>query len=488
MSSLINNYKDIMKQIKYIVLLTIVSVITSCSDYLEPVPNSGITADSYYNDADELETGVIAIYDAWQGVNSNDLDDNHSVQYEFYLTEMRSDNTRTKSQEGEAAQFEFYNVTATNGIVANYYASMYNIIFRANIILENLDVVDDATTAAAFEAEAKFNRALAYFNLVRLYGDVPLIDKVISPLDTEVQYTRVATSTIYDLIVSDLLTAIDGLDNTYKTRASKAAAQGILAKVYLTLGTNYSDAQLLCEEIMSSGFSLQSNFNDVFYNERNDEIIFAIGYEQALSSDSQNFSAEWLNGVGRTSGVNYVTDDVIAALDDFGGERTQYSYRVDLTQTTQNQVTKYLPNGEDGGADGKTFVNDATLAGNDWIVLRYADVLLMHVEAIMAGANETTASAALSSFQLVQDRAFPSTAPNTKTIITKDELLLERRVELAFENHRLFDLIRFGSAESVLSAFSAANGLGYTTSDLLLPIPQREINLSNGLMSQNPGY
>jgi hypothetical protein len=236
---------------------------------------------------------------------------------------------------------------------------------------------------------------------------------------------------------------------------------------------------------MLSGFSLETNFNDVFYNERNSEIIFAIGYESALSSDSQNFSSEWMNGVGRTSGVNYVTNDVIAALDVFGGDRTQYSYRNDASQTTQNQVAKYLPNGESGGADGKTFINDATLAGNDWIVLRYADVLLMHVEATLAGGNETTDAQALSSFQKVRNRAGLTT---TVTIVTKDALLLERRVELAFENHRLFDLVRFGRAESVLSAFSAVNGLGYSSSDLLLPIPQREINLSKGLMSQNAGY
>lgn len=479
------NYKDIMKQIKYIALLIIVSIITSCSsDYLEPAPDSGITADSYFNNADEVETGIISIYDAWQGVNSTNLSDNHSVQYEFYLTEMRSDNTRTKSQEGEAAQFEFYNVAATNGIVANYYASMYNTIFRANIVLGNLDVVSNADKAVSFEAEAKFNRALAYFNLVRLYGDVPLIDKVISPLDTEIQYTRVATSSIYDLIVSDLTTAASGLDNSYKTRASKAAAQALLAKVHLTLG-NYSEAKTLCENVIGSGFGLMDNFNDVFYQERNKEIIFAIGYESALSSDSQNFSAEWMNGVGRSSGVNYVTNDVITALDEFGGNRTQYSYRNDASQTTQNQVTKYLPNGESGGADGKTFISDATLAGNDWIVLRYADVLLMHVEAILAGGNETTDSQALSSFQKVRDRAGLTT---TVTIVTKDGLLLERRVELAFENHRLFDLVRFGRAESVLSTFSAVNGLGYSSSDLLLPIPQREINLSKGLMSQNAGY
>ncbi|MDO6803359.1 RagB/SusD family nutrient uptake outer membrane protein [Wenyingzhuangia sp. 1_MG-2023] len=477
-----------MKNIKLIVLLIIGVTIASCSsDYLEITPDSGITADSYYQTADEVETGLISIYDAIQGVNSTDTDDNHAIMYEFYLTEMRSDNTRTKSQEGEAAQFEFYTVQATNGIVADYYASFYSVIYRANIVLENLDVVDDETTAAAFEAEAKFLRAYAYFNLVRLFGDIPLIDRVVSPLETEVQFTRVATSGVYDLIVSDLTTAVSGLDNTYTTRASKAAAQTMLAKVYLTLEEpNYTQAQVLLEDVMVSGFSLMPDFNDVFYSERNNEIIFAIGYENASSNDSQNFSAEWMNGVGRTSGVNYVTTDAVTALDTYGGDRTEYSYRIDPSQTTQNQVIKYLPNGEDGGTNGKTFINDATLAGNDWIVLRYADVLLMHAEAILAGGTQTTNINALNSFNEVRNRA--GLADDADGTITKDELLLERRVELAFENHRFFDLLRFGKAESILSTFSTTNGLEYSSSDLLLPIPQREINLSNGVMKQNPGY
>lgn len=476
----------IMKHIKISLTLLLGVVAVSCQkDFLEPVPTSGITTANYYTTADEVETAVINMYDGIQGVNSTDTDDNHGIQYEFYLTEMRSDNTRTKSQEGEAAQFESYNVVATNGIVSNYYASFYNVIFRANIVLNSLDVVEDPKTSAKFEAEAKFVRAYAYFNLVRLFGDIPLVDRVIAPSETDIQFTRVPTASIYELIESDLTTAVAGLDNTYKTRASKAAAQALLAKVYLTEG-NYLPAQNLCEDIIKTGaFGLVDNFNDVFYSELNKEIIFAIGYVASPSSDSQNFSSEWMNGVGRSSGVNYVTNDAVLALNDFGGDRTQYSYRIDPFQTTQNQVAKYFPNGDSGGANGKTFASDPTTAGNDWIVLRYADVLLMHVEAIMAGANETSNGAALASFQRVRNRAGLTTPVNS---VTKDELLLERRVELAFENHRLFDLIRFGKAESILSAFSAAHGYNYTSSDLLLPIPQNEINISHGLMKQNPGY
>ncbi|TKD62521.1 RagB/SusD family nutrient uptake outer membrane protein [Flavobacterium sp. ASW18X] len=469
---------------KYVSLALVLGTLVACeNDFLEPVPESAISSLGYFSNDEEIETGVIAMYDAIQGINSTDLDDNRGVQLEYYLTEMRSDNTRTKSQEGEAAQFESFTVSTANGIVNNYYKSFYNVIYRANLVLANLGNASEAK-ATQFEAEAKFVRAYAYFNLVRLYGDIPLIDGLIGPLDNETAFTRVAAATIYELIVEDLGIAAAGLTNGEKFRASKAAAEALLAKVHLTLG-NYTEAQVLCENVMRYGFALESNFNDVFYNEGNNEIIFAIAYNPGIESDSQDFSAEFMNGVGRTVGVNYVTDEAIAALDEFGGDRTQYSYRVDPSQPTQTQVVKYLPNGEDGGADGKSFSTDATLSGNDWIVIRYADVLLMHVEAILAGGQETSAGAALSSFQTVRDRAGITTPVSS---ITKTDLLNERRVELAFENHRLFDLIRFGVAQDVLSAFSTANGYGFTATDLLLPIPQNEINLSKGLMNQNPGY
>ena len=468
-----------MKHLKYLALFFVGAFITSCEDdFLEPVLSSAINGGSYYNNATELETAVVNMYDGLQGVNSTSAGDNHATQVEFYLTEMRSDNTRTKAQEGEAAQFESFAVEATNGIVADYYRSFYNVIFRANLVLANLEAA--GTSAAQFEAEAKFVRAYAYFNLVRLYGDIPLVTSLTGPADTDLAYTRVASDEVYELIQADLNTAISGLDNTYRTRASKAGAQALLAKVELTLG-NYGEARSLLESVVATGnYSLESNFHDVFYDEDNSETIFSIGYETG-GIDSQNFSAEWLNAVGRTSGVNYVTADVRTAFDTYGGNRTVVSFRQDESQATEYQVAKYFPNGE----LGPQYASDPTKAGNDWIVLRYADVLLMHVESILAGSNATTDAAALASFQAVRDRAG---LPTAVTEVTKDMLLNERRVELAFENHRLFDLMRMGAAQDVLSAFSSTNGYGFSSTDLLLPIPQVEIGLSKGALSQNPGY
>ncbi len=468
-----------MKHLKYLALFFVGALITSCEDdFLEPALSSAINGGSYYNNATELETAVVNMYDGLQGVNSTSAGDNHATQVEFYLTEMRSDNTRTKAQEGEAAQFESFAVEATNGIVADYYRSFYNVIFRANLVLANLEAA--GTSAVQFEAEAKFVRAYAYFNLVRLYGDIPLVTSLTGPADTDLAYTRVASDDVYDLIQADLNAAISGLDNTYRTRASKAGAQALLAKVELTRG-NYGEARSLLESVVATGnYSLESNFHDVFYDEDNSETIFSIGYETG-GIDSQNFSAEWLNAVGRTSGVNYVTADVRTAFDTYGGNRTAVSFRQDESQATEYQVAKYFPNGE----LGPQYASDPTKAGNDWIVLRYADVLLMHVESILAGSNATTDAAALASFQAVRDRAG---LPTAVTEVTKDMLLNERRVELAFENHRLFDLMRMGAAQDVLSAFSSTNGYGFSSTDLLLPIPQVEIGLSKGALSQNPGY
>ena len=473
-----------MKNIKITVLILLLGVSFSCEkDFLNPSPTAAIDLDEFFTTEAQLEAAVLNMYDGIQGENNYTTGRNHAIQLEYQATEMRSDNTRTKASEGEPAQWESFTVVANNGTVIDYYRSFYNVIFRANLVLQNLNVASEENLAA-IEGEAKFVRAYAYFNLVRLYGDIPLVDRIIGLDETDIQYTRVAAATVYELIISDLQTAIAGLDNTYVNRASRAAAQTLLAKVYLTLGTNYVEAQTLLESVMSSGYSLEADFKDVFFNEGNGEVIFAIGYLPDNADDSQNFSAEWLNAVGRSSGLNYVTDECREAFDQFGGDRTQFSYRQDPEQPSQYQVIKYLPIGDESLGIEPTSSNP-TLAGNDWIVIRYADVLLMHVEAIMAGGQSTSAQAALDSFQLVRDRA-GLTDPVTS--ITKQELLDERRVELAFENHRIFDLIRFNEAQSVLSAFSDANGYGFSATDLLLPIPQSEINLSNGMLTQNPGY
>ena len=450
-----------MKSIKHIIFILTILVFTSCEDYLEPEPTSVISSVNFYSDETQLMQGVFNMYDGLQGMNDTSSRSNHATQIEFYVTEMRSDNTRSKSGEGEAAQFDNFAVEATNGLIADHYRSFYNVIFRANTVLENIGVASESNKAK-IEGEAKFVRAYVYFNLVRLYGALPLIDNVVSVGD-DASYIRRSVEDVYELIVSDLNSAVAGLDNfNGKNRATKSAAQGLLAKVHLTLG-NYLEAQQLLESVMSEGFILEPNFSDVFFNESNSEVIFSIGYTSGLVQDSQNFSAEFLNGVGRTVGVNYVTDDAKAFMETNGGNRTVVSMRTDPIQPSQTQVIKYLPDGFDGGTDGKTFGFDARLAGN----------------------NETNSAAALASFQKVRNRAGFT---DLVTSITKNDLLAERRAELAFENQRFYDVIRFGKGVEIFGAYAISIGANFTSNDLLLPFPQIEIGLSKGLLEQNPGY
>lgn len=482
-----------MKNIKYLVLTVTGLIFISCSDdFLNPLPETAVAVESYFQSDADVLSGVIGIYDALQGVNENTTTNignaNRGVQFEHLLTEHRSDNTRNATLEGSKSDFHRYIVNANNVESEDYYQSMYEVIFRANNILNFVDVAD-AGNQAKYTAEAKFLRAYAYFNLVRLYSDVPLVTEVVIATDSEALFTRISEAQIYAQIVEDLQAAVNVLENSSKSRASKAAAQGLLAKVYLTQpNRNYSGALQLCEAIINSGqFALESNYSDVFYDELNDEIIFAIQYTAGNSAESQSFSSEFTSTFrqGREDGQNIVNDNLIAAFAANGGDRTPVSY---VTFGTTTEVAKFLPEGTDLTVVPPDYGLSARDAGNDYIALRYADVLLMHVEAAIGDGTNTTNINALASFQKIRDRAFPATAPNSVSSVSKNELLAERRVELAFENQRWYDLIRFGVANDVLSAHAEEMGYVFTSRALLLPIPAREINLSGGLLTQNPGY
>jgi hypothetical protein len=435
----------------------------SCEDFLNLSPISEMTTASFYKNDSEVEGGVVALYDGMQKY----------VQVEWALAEMRSDNTHTRAQrsEGEWQEFETMNVQTINATVSDYWIGNYNVIFRANTVLANLENVSNASLKLQFEGEAKFARALSHFNLVRAFGDIPIVDKIINYNDVE-YFDRDPQNEVYSFIESDMLTAIDNLPGRPEIeegRATRGAAQAILAKVYLTI-KEYSKAKVLLEQLISSGdYDLLDNFHDVFYSERNKEIIFAIQFIQDDSRDSQKFSYQFTN-----SGLNYPTDDLMNIVDS-----------LDLRKPTLF-LWNPIAGAEGDWENGK--YQPATLSqnqGNDWIIIRYADVLLMHAEAILAESESTTDLSAVSSFNAVRTRA----GLGTVSTLTKELLLTERRIELCFENHRLYDLIRFGVAETVMAAFSLTPepGFEFRSTALLLPIPQREINIYDEL-KQNPGY
>ena len=377
-----------MKFNKYIVLAVMGIMFHSCDteEFLNPLPDSAIVVDAFFATDDDVLSGIIGIYDALQGVNENTQTNitraNRGVQFEYMLSEMRTDNTRTATIEGTKADFHRYRVDPDNIQSEDMYQSMYEVIFRANNVLNFIDIAD-AGNQAAYTAEAKFLRAFAYFKLVRLFGDVPLVTSVVNPNETDLIFTRVATEQVYAQIVSDLQDGVANLDNSHKSRASKAASQGLLAKVLMTQpNPDYAGAAQLCADIINSGeFSLESNFSDVFYDELNDEILFAIQYEAGNSQESQSFSSEFTATIrqGREDGHNIVNDNLIADFQAIGGNRTEVSY---WNAGRFIEVTKFLPEGSDITAVPATYGPSPRDAGNDVIALRYADVLLMHAEAI----------------------------------------------------------------------------------------------------------
>lgn len=449
-----------MKNIKYKVfgLLLILGFTYSCSkDDLNLTPISAISEDDFYKTEADILGAVVAIYDGLQNVPLR----------EFALTELRSDNAKTRLSEGEWKQLETFDVQTSNSVVANYWSVNYNVIFRTNRVLEHIDVMKDITLKSQYIAEAKFVRAMAHFNLVRAFGDVPILDKVIGINDKE-YFGRKSAAEVYAFIQTDLIDAIGGLplkSTTSFGRASKQAAQGMLAKVYLTQ-KNYAQAlPLLVTLVADTQYALQANYKDVFYTEKNNEIFFAIPYTPDSATESQDFSFE-MSGQG--NGLDFPTANFTTFI---SPEISRKAVNINPLKPAEN---------------GK-FINQALnirLSGNDWIVLRLADVYLMYSEAIMGIATFTVDSEAIKFYNKVRFRAGMSQIALGGTL-TKKMLLDERRVELAFENHRLYDLIRFGEAVNVLSAYSTTfSGVN----DLLLPIPQTEINISEGALTQNPGY
>ncbi len=433
-----------------------------CStDSLDLAPPSAIGDNGFYTNSDQVEGATIAIYDGLQDLPIR----------EFALTEMRSDNTRTKSSEGDWAQFESFTVEPTNQAIGTYWNANYNVIFRANRVLESLEAVADEGLKSQFENEAKFARGLAHFNLVRAYGNVPLVDQVIVQNDTE-YFDNDTPEAVLTAVIADFRDAAAGLPvDAPFGRATQGAAKGLWAKALLTTG-DYSGAASLLNEIVSSGtYALQDEYADVFFSEGNNEILFAIPYLDDDLNESQDFSFEMTVG-GVRSGLNFITDNLAAAFDPEDTERIA----VLVNPLVSDETGKYL-----------TRSSDARLCGNDWIVLRHADVLLMQAEAILAGAASTTDATAVAAYNAVRERVGLSTIESGGEL-TKEMLLYERRIELAFENHRLYDLVRFGKANEVLTAFAASEGNTFGPTDLLLPIPQAQINVSEGLLKQNPGY
>lgn len=469
---------------------------SSCSDFLEQNPQTDLSENDFYKTADDI---LSAVNGAYSSLQEGDIYGNWYV-----FGEIPSDNTRNQLSGSVTTQNEFdqFYIDTQNSMIANFWKAAYKVINRTNTILGRIDGIEINTELAnRYKLECKFIRALMYFNLVRVYGDVPLVLKEIS-ISESYDILREPKENVYNQIIADLKEAQD-LPVSYSTaedgRATQGAAKALLANVYMTLH-KYAEAETILAEIINSGrYSLLENtpgslnidgYKNVFspVNHNSKEGIFEIqflkgGYGEG-SNYANNFAPENSGtnvvAVGGTGGNNIPEMDIYNAYEegdlrrDFSMSLGYYDNRKNNEWVESRYVCKFM--------DVPYQNNDAS---NNYPVIRYADVILMYAEAL--NQNGKTAEAC-KYLNMTRRRGFgyqtTETSPVDLQTTDKAQFALmveqERRVELAFENHRWFDLIRTGCAVEVMRS----KGFSLNETNLICPIPQKQIDV-NPKLTQN---
>ena len=469
---------------------------SSCSDFLEQNPQTDLSENDFYKTADDI---LSAVNGAYSSLQEGDIYGNWYV-----FGEIPSDNTRNQLSGSVTTQNEFdqFYIDTQNSMIANFWKAAYKVINRTNTILGRIDGIEINTELAnRYKLECKFIRALMYFNLVRVYGDVPLVLKEIS-ISESYDILREPKENVYNQIIADLKEAQD-LPVSYSTaedgRATQGAAKALLANVYMTLH-KYAEAETILAEIINSGrYSLLENtpgslnidgYKNVFspVNHNSKEGIFEIqflkgGYGEG-SNYANNFAPENSGtnvvAVGSTGGNNIPEMDIYNAYEegdlrrDFSMSLGYYDNRKNNEWVESRYVCKFM--------DVPYQNNDAS---NNYPVIRYADVILMYAEAL--NQNGKTAEAC-KYLNMTRRRGFgyqtTETSPVDLQTTDKAQFALmveqERRVELAFENHRWFDLIRTGRAVEVMRS----KGFSLNETNLICPIPQKQIDV-NPKLTQN---
>ncbi|MEP1490237.1 MAG: RagB/SusD family nutrient uptake outer membrane protein [Algibacter sp.] len=526
--------------INIIVCFSLVALFTSCEEELDLSNPTALSIEELLQTNNGFELLANGVLDAYQKIPAN----------EFLLTELRSDNVRANSENGNFPAFNAYNVDPNNGDVATYYSNNMSTIKHANTIIDNRFLVPESQQYTV--GEAYFMRALCHFNLVRAYQNVPFVDKVLDvTIEEALDYPQLSEAVVYEKIIDDFKTSIAFLNGAEqnKYRPSEGAAICLAAKAYLSQpNPNYTEAEILLASVVensaSFGYELlfterddaeQYEFNadpidptidlitdaeyyanlvvdygNVFGNaisdgytegvldgswsnstafELNDEVIFSIAYD-LVSSDNYVTSDSGLNDQvetdseshsfamtlqGPSNGINIATLNFLEVMNP-ELQPVRFYASIDALSYNPTVVTNDTFNAK--------FPTDGEIGDNDWIVLRYADVLLLYAEAILAGGDSTTDTRAVEAFNQVRLRAGLEEVAQ----LTKQALLEERRVEFVYENQRLYDLIRFGEADNVLTQFSNENSLSYSSPLKYLPFPQREIDNLPNFYNQNDGY
>lgn len=491
--------------IRYLLAATLLLGAGCKKDFLNLDPETAINGNSFYKNETEIKQAVNGAYNILQPLGSESY---------WMFGEMRSDNTCFQYDNVDRGheQWEFVDeflVGATAECISNLWKNSYIGIGRCNDVLDNIGNVTLSDSARnQYTGETEFLRAFHYFNLVRQFGDVPLRLTTITAPSQTLSKGRAPVADVYKQIIADLTDAAGKLPARYPGgeagRATSGTANALLGKVYLTQ-KDYPNALTALRKVQAAGYSLLTSYADNFDpNKKNGpESIFEIQYlgsQTGLYSTFMYTFAPWTSGsavtgdtktgiAGSGSGWNIPTADLIAAYEP-GDKRKDVSLAIGFTDASGVfQHIPYCKKYNHGFTDvGRT--ND------NFPVLRYADVVLEIAEIL----NEQGYVGNGEAFDLLnQVRQRVGLAGKTAADLPgqnafRDAIFHERQVELAFENHRWYDLLRTGKAVDIMNAHGArekaaknyipANAYAVTTNRLLLPIPQTDVNLDN--LTQNP--
>ncbi|RIV17592.1 RagB/SusD family nutrient uptake outer membrane protein [Fibrisoma montanum] len=463
--------------------------LTACQEkFLDLAPVSQANTASFYRTQSDMLIALNGTYSALQLAGQYG-------QY-YVVAEIPSDDTRPVLSGSVTDQDEFdkFYLRTTNPFLNTRWSDGYRGIYRANAVIDRIAGVSmNEDLKKRYVAEAKFLRALMYFNLVRVFGDVPLVVTEITDPLQGYEYSRAPVAEVYAQIVKDLTDAEAVLPASYTGaevgRATRGAARSLLGKVYMTQRKYPEAAAKLKEVIDANTYDLLPNYADLFKaaNKNSKESIFEVQYKKGNLGEGSNFGNTYApensgNAVIQFGGGgnNQPTPDLINSYE-AGDVRKDVSLATSYVNAAgrtvdYNYIRKYL--------DPPVVNGDSE---DNWYVLRYADILLLYAEAL----NETGRTAeALPLLNRVRQRARLS----NKTVTTQAEMRValeqERRVELAFEGHRWFDLVRTGRALPVLQAKAQVIGVkgNLTENNLVFPVPQSQVDINRQKITQNPGY
>jgi hypothetical protein len=472
-----------MRTIARILLASGIAVMTfGCKkSFLELAPVSNANAVNFYKTTADFDLAVAAAYNSLYTIYAPE----GSVSY---AGEQMGDNAIVYNISGietDKWAFKDYNLRSSNTMVYQFWQEYYKALFNINIVLDKIEGADLSTSyKEGVKAEMSFLRGLYYFNMVRLWGDVPL---VLTPLSADESYKvlRSPQADIYNQIIKDLQYAADKLPLnsaiTVKGKASKGAAQTLLGKVLLTKGDKAGAANVLQQVYNSNEYSLLPNYASLWgpTAKNTKESIFEIQYIGGTSSNP--YSRYYQIFFPNTNIYSFYGGGMNQVTDDLWNEYETNDPRRDLSIATgyQNGATFVAQKYPKKWTDASAPIQGGTVYGNNnFMVLRYADLLLMLSEATGDASylNQVRARVGLPAYGTA---GYPSNIYSTLDLAIEHE----RRVELALEFHRWFDLKRTGRAIPVLTA----KGKSVTPQKLLLPIPEI-VRTQNPSVTQNPGF